>query len=126
MSSNKYDSYLNRTFTYSYPYEWERHNREYLKKFEDRPRYRDYIDPSVFRIRFYQDTGELLLDNFYSSALSVYFPRIEDTETKQFIGWSLLYNNENVIINSGDYNTLTEAVNNDYTDLKLTATYKEI
>ena len=122
--TNKYDSYNNEQFKYSYPYTWEKRNKVYLKKYEDRPIIRDYIEPLVFRVRFYGFENEILSDDFYYSTKNkIIFPVIEIDNDNQ-IYWSFIYNDELVYVTSDNYEQLEVAVNNGYDDIKLNATYE--
>lgn len=118
------NNYENKTFSYSYPYTWDRRNKIYLKKYEDRQKIKDYIMPLVFRLRFYSFENEILSDNFYTSIKNkISFPIIE-TENDNQTYWSFMYNNELVYITSENYEQLEIAINEGYNDIKLTATYE--
>lgn len=108
------DNYEARTFTYSYTYTWEKRNRPYLKKREDRPNTKDYIIPLVFRLRFYYN--EILMeDQFFTSVKNkIPFP-VMAVEGE----WIFNYNNEQVAVTPDDYSLLVDAINDGYDDIKL-------
>ena len=125
--TNKYESYKSTSFKYNYPYLWEKRNRHYLKKFEDRQTIREFIIPSVYRIRFYDINNQIISDNFYTYVINtVNFPIQDNIEGKEFIGWAFEYNNEIVYVTEDNYLILDTAVNEGYDDLKLIATYIDI
>ena len=125
MKKKRHDSYLNKKFSYYYPYSWDLRNKDYLKKFEDRIIIKKPIDPILFRLRFYDEYNNLISDKFYTSVLDISFPLMETSGEKEFLGWSFEYKYRNIIIKDRDYETLQKAVCHDYTDFKLTAVYKE-
>lgn len=114
MSNNNYE---NKTFSYSYPYTWEKRNKTYLKKFEDRAPVRDFIMPMVFRIRFYDLHEVIVEDRFYTTLKNgIIFPNIDGIEY-----WSFVYDNTVVYVTADNYTVLEEAINNGYDDIKLNA-----
>ena len=62
--TNKYESYKNINFSYNYPYSWEKRNQNYLKLVDSRRTLKEYIEPLVYRLRFYNIDGELINDRF--------------------------------------------------------------
>ena len=115
--TNKYDSYESELFSYEYPFEWEKRNRDYLKKTYDKKRIRE----------FYSLDNELISDKTYSPHRHrLQFPVVEDTPGKVFVGWQFSVDENTFIITAEDYTDLKSAVVNGEDDIKLTAVYEEI
>lgn len=109
------DNYENKAFQYNYPYTWEKRNKQYLKKREDRPAVRDYIIPLVFRLRFYYK-GIIMEDQFFTSVKNrIPFPVMAVEGV-----WVFEYKDEEVTVTADDYSLLIDAVNDGYEDIKLT------
>lgn len=122
--TNKYESYKGSSFKYNYPYLWEKRNRHYLKKFEDRQTIREYIVPNVYRIRFYNINNQIISDKFYTYVINtIEFPTPDIIDNKDFVGWTLEYNNDTIDITEDNYLILDDIVNEGFDDLKLTAKY---
>ena len=127
MTSNKYESYNNDTFSYDYPFEWEKRNKDYLKTVETRPNLKQYIDPLVYRLRFYDINDSIISDSFYTPNNDVIlFPEAAEVTGKVFVGWEFEYNGSVVVITKDDYSSLTDAINNNYDDIKLKAKYESL
>lgn len=125
--TNKYDSYESELFSYEYPFEWEKRNRDYLKKTYNRKRIREYIEPIVFRLRFYSLNNELISDKTYSPHKHrLQFPVAEEIPGKVFVGWQFSVDDNKFIITQEDYTSLKTAVVGGEDDIKLTAVYEEI
>lgn len=124
--TNKYDSYESELFCYEYPFKWDRRNKNYLKKRYDRKLVKEYIEPIVFRLRFYSADNDLLSDEVYSPNKNrIKFPVPEQIEDKTFSGWEFSYGDKTVIISQEDYTELKTAVMNGYDDIVLAAVYQD-
>ena len=110
------DNYENQVFHHNYPYTWEKHNKVYLKKYENRPQIKEYIVPLVFRIRFYDLSNTLVSDKFYTSKNNIEFPNVDRVEY-----WSFVYDNTVVYVTADDYTALEDAIKDGYDDIKLNA-----
>ena len=123
--SNKYSSYENKIFPYSYPYSWDRRNKVYLRLFEDRPIYKDYMLPLVFRLRFYSEDYEIISDDFYTpSHNTIRFPIPEDIPGKRFVGWKFFYRGDSFVVTLNDYKILNDIIVAGADDIKLFAVYE--
>lgn len=110
------DNYENQVFKHSYPYTWEKHNKVYLKKYENRPQIKEYIVPLVFRIRFYDLSDTIISDKFYTSKSNIEFPNVQGIEY-----WCFTYDDELVYVNADNRTALETAIDNGYEDIRLNA-----
>lgn len=125
--NNKYDTYKNKTFKYSYPFTWAGRNKDYLKLVDSRPILKQYIDPLVFRLRFYDIDLNIISDDFYVlNKNQIKFPAYEEIPQKEFKGWEFYYEGEIEYITFDNYSKLNEAILNGYDDIKLKASYIDI
>ncbi len=120
MKTNKYCSYDGRTFQYRYKYQWERRNKDYLKTIDYKIHKKDYIQPRVFRVRFYDDEG-IICDDFYTSLRTpISFPIIHELDY-----WKFTYRGKEHHITHDHPFELIKAIEHGYDNVILEAVFKE-
>lgn len=120
MKTNKYDSYEGQTFKYRYKYQWERRNRDYLKTLEFKVRKKDYIQPMVYRLRFYIE-DKIIWDDFYVLYRNpLEFPFIKCVES-----WKFTYKGVDYYVTNCDCCDLIRAIEDGADNIKLYAVLKD-